>query len=252
VTLVVLAAGRATRFGAPKQLERVGPNGETIPDVLLARAGAAGFDRAVIVVSPAIASPMQAHFDAHPPKIPVALVTQAAPRGTADAVLAARAEVGSAFAVVNADDVYPGSAFGLLANQVRNTDAHATVGFRAANTVFGPKPVARALLETDGADSLVKITEGHITLEDNELRFGARTLRGDELVSMNIWAFRPSIFDHIETVVARSGNEREAYLPDAVGVAVEGGERVQVLATEERCLELTYPDDVASVREAMR
>jgi dTDP-glucose pyrophosphorylase len=235
----------------PKQLEPVGPNGETIPDVLLARAGAAGFERAVAVVSPAIASRMQAHFDAHRPKIPVALVTQPEPRGTADAVLTARAEVGGAFAVVNADDVYPSSAFVLLATQMRDTDAHATVGFRASNTVFGPKPVARALLEIDPADSLVKITEGQMTLEHSELRFGARTLRGDELVSMNIWSFRPSIFDHIEGVVARTANEREAYLPDAVGVAVERGERVRVLTTEERCLELTYPGDVASVREAM-
>jgi bifunctional N-acetylglucosamine-1-phosphate-uridyltransferase/glucosamine-1-phosphate-acetyltransferase GlmU-like protein len=250
VTLVVLAAGRGNRFGAAKQLEPVGPGGQTIPDVLLARAGAAGFERAVVVVSPAVHAGMDAHFATHSPAIPVALVTQLEARGTADAVLAARAEVGDAFVVVNADDVYPQSAFTLLAKYGRDTDEHATVAFRAGNTVFGPKPVARALLETDDAHSLLTITEGHLTLEEDQLRFEQQPLRGDELVSMNIWLFRRSIFEYIETVVAHT-ETGEAYLPDAVGVAVACGETVRVLSTEERCVELTYRGDLATVREAM-
>jgi NDP-sugar pyrophosphorylase family protein len=252
VTVLVLAAGRGTRFGAPKQLEPVGPNGETVPDVLLARARAAGFTRAVVVVSPALAARMQAHFATQPPALPVALVTQLEPRGTADAVLAARAELEGAFVVINADDVCPSSAFALLAAHTRDTDAHATVAFRAANTVTGPKPVARALIDTDDAGNLVSITEGQLTSVGGALHFDEQPLRGDELVSMNMWVFRPSIFGPIETVVARANSSAEAYLPDAVGAAVAAGDRVRVLTTEERCVELTYRDDVGSVREAMR
>jgi NDP-sugar pyrophosphorylase family protein len=251
VTLVVLAAGYGTRFGGPKQLAQVGPNGETVADVLLARARETGIEHAVVVVSPPIRAEMQAHFDAHPPAMPVTLVTQAKRRGTADAVATARTDLDGSFLVVNADDVYPRSAFATLAQHLPKTDEHAMVGFRAANTVTGPQPVARALVATDDDGYLVQITEGHITPDGDALRFGSRLLRGDELVSMNIWAFQPSIFDHIDEVVARAAADAEAYLPDAVAVAVSAGDRVCVFATDDRCVELTYRDDIDVVRAAM-
>ncbi len=250
MTLVVLAAGYGTRFGGSKQLARVGPNGETVTDVLLARACAAGVERSVVVVSPPIGPEMQDHFDAHPPAIPVTFVTQLHRRGTADAVATARSSVEGPFLVVNADDVYPCSAFVTLAAHLRDAGDHAMVGFRAAKTITGPKPVARALVETDDG-VLVQITEGHITPEGDELRFGTHVLRGDELVSMNIWAFQPSIFEHIDDAVRRAGDDTEAYLPDAVATAVAAGDRVRVYSTEDQCVELTYRDDIDVVRAAM-
>ncbi len=194
---------------------------------------------------------MDKHFRARPPAIPVTLVTQPQRRGTADAVATARPELGDAFLVVNADDVYPQSAFDALTAHLRDEGEHAMVAFRAANTVTGPKPVARALVETDGGEHLVRITEGHITPDPDGFRFGEQTLCGDELVSMNIWAFQPSIFDHIDAVVARTAGDAEAYLPDAVAVAAAAGDRVRVLTTEARCVELTYREDVDAVRAAI-
>lgn len=251
MTLVVLAAGFGTRFGGPKQLAPVGPKGETVADVLLARASDAGVERAVVVVSPSINAEMQQHFDARPPAIPVTLVTQPQRRGTADAVLTARPALDGPFLVINADDVYPRSAFLALVAHQRAHETHAMVAFRAANTVTGPKPVARALVATDDGGFLAGITEGHITPERTGLRFGDRALTGAELVSMNIWAFRPSIFDHLHDVVSRADETAEAFLPDAVATAVAAGDRVRVLTTEERCVELTYREDLDVVREAM-
>src|SRR5437588_5050818 len=103
-TLVVLAAGLGTRFGGLKQLVAIRDDGATITDLLVRRAADAGIDRAFIVVRPAIEELVRAHVDAMGrAAIPVELVVQHQPRGTADAVLSARQAVEGSFVVVNAD-----------------------------------------------------------------------------------------------------------------------------------------------------
>ncbi|HEV3225949.1 MAG TPA: NTP transferase domain-containing protein, partial [Acidimicrobiales bacterium] len=89
--MVVLAAGLGSRFGGLKQLAPVGANGAAIMDVLVERAAVAGFERAVIVVSPDTTGPVRSHLEAMgETRIPVALAVQPCQLGTADAVLAAR------------------------------------------------------------------------------------------------------------------------------------------------------------------
>src|SRR2546423_12219513 len=164
-TLVVLAAGRGTRFGGLKQLVAVRDDGATVTDLLVRRAADAGIEKAVIVVRPEIEAQVRAHVEAiGSTGIPVELVVQRRPRGTADAVLAARDAVGGPFVVVNADDLYPASAFSSIARHLRDAPAHenAVVGFRVQRTLVGSRPESRALLTIDGAGVLVAVREGSV------------------------------------------------------------------------------------------
>jgi bifunctional N-acetylglucosamine-1-phosphate-uridyltransferase/glucosamine-1-phosphate-acetyltransferase GlmU-like protein len=257
VILVVLAAGRGTRFGGMKQLAAVGPRGETVTDAMLARAAAAGIERAMVVVSPEVESSMREHFRAQSNPIAVDFVVQQAHRGTADALLTARPRVDGTCVVVNADDVYPASAFVTLAHHARNgpADEHAMVAFRADRTLNSDRPGSRALVTRDHDGRLVAITEGRVTADAAGMRFEAPAytcaLRGDELVSMNIWLFRPQFFEDVAAAVQAHPGPGEVYLPDAVARCVGRGGAVRVFATDERCVELTYPDDVALVRDAL-
>ena len=258
-TLVVLAAGRGVRFGGLKQLVAVRDDGATVTDLLVRRAAQAGIERALIVVRAEIEERMRAHVAGMGPTgIPVEFAVQRWPRGTADAVLAARDAVGGTLVVVNADDLYPAGAFSLITTHLRDAPAreHAVVGFRLDRTLIGPRPEARALLTIDAAGALVAVREGHVE-KDGGLRFRTatplETLRGDELVSMNMWGFRPSVFDALAAAVAELGArdpDVEVFLPDVVAMMIAGGAIVRVLPSDETCIGITYREDIDAVRAA--
>ena len=256
-SLVVLAAGLGTRFGGTKQLVPVRDDGATVTDVLLERAAAAGIAGAVIVVRPEIEDGLRAR--AHrmeQPGIRVELALQNRPRGTADAVLAARKAIDGAFIVVNADDLYPAVAFSLVARHLRDARSteHAAVGFRLDRTLVGSRPESRALLTVGRTGTLVGVREGRVE-KGSVLRFVTATsvepLAGDELVSMNMWGFRPSVFDALTAAVLGAGaktQSTEISLPEVVATMIEQDEAVRVLGCDEPCVGITYPDDVDAVR----
>jgi len=258
-TLVVLAAGRGTRFGGAKQLAPVRDDGSTITDILLRRAAAAGVDRAAIVVNRDIETRFRAHLDAMTSDMPVELVVQPRPRGTADAVLTASRAVRGPIVAANADDLYPASAFVALAAHLREAPApeHAAVGFRLDRTRVGSRPESRGLLDVDGTGVLQRIREARIVRVDDE-RFSiggsGEPVGGDQLVSMNIWAFRSSVFDALEQAVSvheQQGSDREVFLPDVVASMVDAGATVRVLPSPETCLSLTYAEDLDALRSAL-
>jgi NDP-sugar pyrophosphorylase family protein len=261
-----LAAGLGSRFGGLKQLAVVRADGAAIMDVLVRRSAAAGFERAVIVIAPRMEERVRAHLDtmSNAP-IPVELAVQALkpgrdrPSGTADAVLAARESIDGSFAVVNGDDLYPATAFASLADQLHNSpDEHAMVAFRVARTLTGNRRVSRALVDVDGSSAILSIREGTVVPAGDGLRFEAGTsvqsLRDDAYVSMNMWGFRPSIFDALADAVAefiRDGRDDEAYLPDVLAALVASGITVRALVSEERCIGVTHDDDLAAVWTAL-
>jgi bifunctional N-acetylglucosamine-1-phosphate-uridyltransferase/glucosamine-1-phosphate-acetyltransferase GlmU-like protein len=257
--LVVLAAGRGKRFGGSKQLVAVRDDGSTITDILLCRAAAAGIERAAIVVNADIESDVRAHVAAVSPDVRVDLVIQRRPRGTADAVLAARDAVTGPIVVVNADDLYPASAFGVIAAHLRNGPAHehAAVGFRLDRTRVGPRPESRALLDVDASGLLTAVREAQIELRGDGTfarSGGLDVLAAEQLVSMNMWGFRTNVFDALEAVVAdrdRRGVEGEVFLPDVVASMVAVGATVRVVRSDETCVGLTYADDVETVRSVL-
>ena len=266
--LVVLAAGRGTRFGGWKQLAPVRPNGETIVDVIAARAAAAGFGRAVVVVSAENLEEMRAHLGARPRPIPVELVVQrpvgggTQPSGTAHAVFTARGLVRRAFAVVNADDLYPPVAFARLVDHLGGAPAeHALVVFPVAQTLVGTRPVSRGLIDISDDGRLLGIREATVTPSPDGLRArdidrddGDEPLRGDAWVSMNMWGFRPSIFDALGRAVdehTRNKGRGELRLPDVVEGALRSGAVVRVLRCDAPCIGITYRDDLPAVAAAL-
>jgi dTDP-glucose pyrophosphorylase len=245
--LVVLAAGSGVRFGGVKQLAPVGPNGEAILDVLLDRANAAGFTGAVVVTAPGIEAQMREHLEAHRPELPVQIVLQPAPLGTADAVLSVRDAVAGSFAVVNADDLYPAAGFAMLADHLSRSGEPAVIAFQVANTLVGERPVKRALLDFDDNGELSAIRESTVAA-------GSGELHGDEWVSMNMWGFSPSMFDVLARAVddfTAGGASGEILLPDVVSALVGEGVVVRVLRCDQACIGITYAEDADVVRGAL-
>ena len=250
--VVVLAAGLGTRFGGIKQLAAVGPNGEAIMDVLLSRAAASGFEDAVVVIRPEIERAVTAHFVAYRPAIAVRLVHQSVPEGrdkplgTADAVLQCRGAINGPFAVVNADDLYPQRAFELLAAHLSSSSEHGLIAFRLRNTVISDRPVSRALLSFD------EVT-GQLRSIDERHHIEPATVSDDPWVSMNMWGFQPSIMDDLARAVAQflaSDASGEVLLPDVAARLSASGTALRVIQCEERCIGVTYAEDVPTVRDS--
>jgi bifunctional N-acetylglucosamine-1-phosphate-uridyltransferase/glucosamine-1-phosphate-acetyltransferase GlmU-like protein len=268
---VILAAGSGTRFGGMKQLAAIGPEGIAIMDVLIRRAARSGFAKAVIVVAPGMEASVRVHIDEHrdpTATIPVELVGQRVPHGrtkplgTADAVLAARSAIDGSFAVMNADDLYPEDAFTHLGAHLRETPSveHALVAFRVGRTLIGNRPVSRALVDVEGGFGLATIREGTVTHDGDGLRFEGRTgravpLSADQIISMNMWGFRTSVFDALAGAVGEfvaDEREGEVYLPDVVASMIASGAVVRVFVSEGACVGVTHAEDVAAVTAALR
>ncbi len=291
--LVILAAGHGRRFGGLKQLAPVGPSGEAIMDYTARSAEQSGFDRIVLVVRDEIRDEVETHVRrAWPPSLPVVTVCQMPIAGTAPAVLSARGELDGPFGVANADDLYGDAAIaalhGALLDLVAERDAgppaepagtsrrqdelvartHTMVAYHLAKTVLTDAAVTRGLCEVDDHGFLVRIVEQSVRRRPDG-GFDAAPLgpnrksdpnatwewrrSGDELVSMNLWGFQPSILEDMSAAI-EGGREAtaggaEILLPDVVGMLIaEGRGRVRAVATQARTIGITHPDDLELVR----
>lgn len=286
LTLVGLAAGMGSRFGGPKQIEPLGPEGETMLDFSIHDSLRAGFDRVVLVIQPAMHDVFERGVVARwRSRIPVALVHQELdtlpagmarpasrrkPWGTGQAVLAAAAAVDGAFAVVNGDDFYGRAAYEALAAFLGAPlggalPVHAVVGFPLAETLSDAGSVNRALLQVTSDGWLSRIEEvvgieaaGH----DGRVRVDcceSRLIPGSAPVSMNMWGFAPDVFATLaEAFVSflerHAGDERaEFLLPTHVEELVQRGRaRVRVLPGMGPWCGITHPEDRARVASALR
>lgn len=275
LTLVVLAAGMGSRYGGLKQLAAVGPAGETLMDYSLFDAARAGFTRAVFVIRPDMEEAFRAfaegRFGEH---MAIATVHQrltdvpggatvpaerAKPWGTAHAVLAAAGAVDGPFGVVNADDFYGRSAYEaaarfLLQEAGGDPPAWAVVGYRLADTLSEAGGVNRGVCRTDPHGWLTAIEEitglvrrGH---EVVGRAGGCQAVLGDDdPVSMNFWAFTPSIFTELRASFATflAGpdlDSSEFLIPSVIQDAILATRgRVRVLASGARWIGMTYPAD---------
>jgi MobA-like NTP transferase protein len=268
-TLVVMAAGRARRYGGCKPLAPVGPAGEAVIDLLASDAYAAGFTTIVMVLGTATGDAIRYHVEHRwPAAADVRFARQESPLGTVDAVLAA-ADVltpGATFAVGNADDLFGVAALSMVATHLATGDPdNALVGFRLRNSIIGTSPVTRAICQVDGQGMLAAIEERRQVAAAGGGRFVAgdgrqpSELDGDDRVSMNLWAFGPAMWAAFRAAMDRARGAEgssEVLLPDVVseGVASRDGadpgdpSRFRVLPTEGRCIGVTNPDDLALVQ----
>jgi len=285
LTLVVLAAGLATRFGGPKQLAPVGPAGEALLDYDVYDAVRAGCRRVVFVIRAELADAFHSHArDVLGDALETVFVEQrlddlpggrtpppgrVKPWGTAHAVLAARGAVTGPFAVCNADDWYGPGAFRLLAEHLRREaraapPVHALVGYRLDATLSEHGGVARGVAVT-GADGLLARLE---EIRDVQRQAGGltgtgpdgtpRALAGDEVASMNLWGFAaavlPVLMDQFAAFLDTADGDPtpEFLLSTAVNAQVAQGQaRLRVLVAPDRWFGMTFAADLPAVRDAV-
>jgi len=285
-TLLVLAAGMGSRYGGLKQLDPVGPSGETIIDYSIFDAIRAGFGKVVFVIRHDIETAFKEKFDARYRghivldyafqelrDLPAGFAVPAGrekPWGTGHAILAARNLIREPFAVINADDFYGAASYKVLAEHLfhaRDTQMadYCMVGFQLRNTLSEFGTVSRGICgnDTDGnlisAEELTKIARSGNGAVNTDEAGNTRQLTGDEIVSMNMWGFTPSLFGHLETLfkefLRTRGHElkSEFYIPFAVNTLIEKRlARAKVLTTPESWFGVTYREDKPTVVSGIR
>ncbi len=281
-TLFVLAAGMGSRYGGLKQLDGLGPHGETIMDYSIYDAIHAGFGKIVFVIRKDFEQDFRekilSKYEGH---IPVEVVFQSItdlpegytcpedrtkPWGTNHAVLMGKNAIKEPFAVINADDFYGRNAFEVIAKELsrprdRKGD-YCMVGFRVGNTMTENGSVARGVCSTkDGnLESVVERTaisydkEGRIVFTDEN--GPAQTLDPATPVSMNLWGFTPDYFDYSEREFRRfldrdiNTPKSEFFIPLAIDTLIKSGEAsVKVLDTDSKWFGVTYAADRPGVVE---
>ena len=282
-TLVIMAAGVGSRYGGLKQLEPIGPGGESLMEYSIYDASRSGFDRIVLVIRPETEAEFRDLLDARiGSRTPVEYVFQtlgdlphgvapvvnrSKPWGTGHAVLVAERAVSGPFAVVNADDFYGADAFAALGGFL-STDpgggvpVFALPGFQVGPTLSEVGAVSRGLCRADGDGWLQEIYEilklrkhgegGRYSDQDGT----EHDVCGDELVSMNMWGFTPAIFPELrvrfrEFLDGLEGADDgvEFLLPDVVQEMIDQGRaRVRVLRHDGRWCGITFPEDRDRVR----
>ena len=282
-TLFVLAAGMGSRYGGLKQIDGLGPNGETIMDYSIYDAVKAGFGKVVFVIRKDFEADFREKIiTKYTDHIPVELVfqsldklpegyrlpegsTRTKPWGTNHALLMGKDVIKEPFAIINADDFYGSESFKILADFLRSvegqTGKYCMVGYRVGNTLSEGGSVARGVCETDSEGFLTDVVErtavernakGEIAFTDENGK--EQILQENTPVSMNMWGFTPDYFDYAEEGFKRfldenlTAEKAEYYIPSCVDELINAGKAtVRVLDTPSRWFGVTYATDRPSV-----
>ena len=258
-----MAAGIGSRFGGTKQLAQVGPDGEAFLDFSILDAVAAGAMQVVLIVRSDIEDDIRRHVEQRHAHLDVAYVRQdehgpprAKPWGTAHAALAAAPAVHGPFMVCNADDYYGESTYLAVAERMPSMgpDQALLPGFQLSLTLPAQGTVSRGICSVDN-ERLLSVIEHHgIARRDGTISATdpVAELADDTMVSMNLWAFPPAMFDWLdegfERFIADHGvdDQAEFLLPSAVTEKMfDGSLSVGVVPTEEAWIGVTNPGDLA-------
>lgn len=282
-TLFVLAAGMGSRYGGLKQLDGLGPSGETIMDYSVYDAVKAGFGKVVFVIRKDFEQDFRdkvlSKYEGH---VPVEVVFQsidalpegyvcpadrAKPWGTNHAVLMGAKVINEPFAVINADDFYGRDAFRVIAEELmrprtRKGD-YCMVGFRVGNTMTENGSVSRGVCSTNDNHLLTSVVERTAISYDKDHNIVFTDENGEEQtlapntpVSMNLWGFTPDYFEYSEREFRKfldrdiNTPKSEFFIPLAVDTLINSGEAtVKVLDTDSKWFGVTYTADRPGVVE---
>lgn len=279
-TLFVLAAGMGSRYGGLKQMDGVGPSGETIMDYSIYDAVNAGFGKLVFVIRKSFEADFRDKIvKKYEKKIPVELVFQeldalpegftphpdrVKPWGTNHAVMMGKEVIQEPFAVINADDFYGRESFAILGDYLKkladSENHYCMVGYRVGNTLSESGTVARGVCETDAEGNLTGVVErtqvmrveGRVSYKDENDQWVA--IDDHTPVSMNMWGFTPDYFRYSDDFFVKFLNENaenikaEYFIPLLVNnLIVEGRVSVKVLDTPSSWFGVTYAEDRPSV-----
>ena len=283
--LVIMAAGRGSRFGGLKQIAPVDDQGHIIIDFSLLDAYRAGFRDLVFIIKPeleesfreAIVDRMEKYFNitfVHQTidKLPEGYSVPAdrvKPWGTGHAILCCKDVLDGPFAVINADDFYGPTAFSAIYDYLANNEdesRYAMIGYRVRNTVTENGSVARGVCEVENG-LLTGVTERtKIFKNGNDAKFtedDGKTftdLPGDTIVSMNLWGFTAKMIRELDerfpafldNAIVTNPLKGEYFLPSVVNdQLVAGTATVRVLPCEETWYGVTYREDLDSVKAAI-
>ncbi|HEX2921381.1 MAG TPA: NTP transferase domain-containing protein [Bacteroidales bacterium] len=283
-TLLVLAAGMGSRYGGNKQLDEVGPAGETIIDYSIYDAVRSGFGKIVFVIRRDIEEQVTERFVKKlKGKIEVDYVFQeitnlpekvnvnperSKPWGTSHAILVASKKIHEPFGVINADDYYGVESFRILKDFLLNDndpDTYCIVGYKMKNTLSEHGHVNRGVCKADKNGFLINIVE---TRQLEKTADGAKApnpdgsfqkFSGEEIVSMNLWGFKPSCFnylgDEFREFIKSKGMDLKSELdiPTSVDKYVKNGKiKIKILMSPEKWFGVTYREDKPMVVESIR
>ena len=282
-TLVILAAGMASRYGSMKQTQSFGPSGETIMDYSIYDAIRAGFNKVVFIIREDFAENFKSIFE---PKLKGKIATdyvyqkltshldgveipaeRTKPWGTAHAVLCCKDAVKEPFAVINADDFYGQDSFkkayDFLTNDC-NAQTQCIIGYELKRTLSDNGSVSRGVCEVDNLGNLTSINErtkiyrndeGKITYEDEA---GLHEVSENSSVSMNFWGFSPDIFGIIEQqfqVFLKNdinNAKSEFFIPIVADQFSKSGSGViKVIPTNSQWFGVTYKEDAPGVQRSI-
>lgn len=283
-TLLVLAAGMGSRYGGNKQLDEVGPSGETIIDYSIYDAIRAGFGKIVFVIRRDIEEQVKERFvERLKDKIDVDYVFQEIsnlpegvkvtperqkPWGTSHAILVTRDKIKEPFGVINSDDYYGVESFKILYDFLvhdKDPNCFCIVGYKLGNTLSEHGHVNRGVCKAGNDGLLQGIVE---TRQISKTHDGATApgpdgkvlnFTGNEIVSMNLWGFKPSCYEFLgkefRNFIDRSGMDPKSELdiPTSVDKFVKNGEiKIKILMSNEKWFGVTYRDDKPFVVESIR
>ena len=275
--LVIMAAGMGTRFGGLKQIEVVGKNNEFIIDYNIYDALKNGFDKVIFIIKKEFEEKFRKTIGKRIESfVSVKYVYQSEeffnsnfkrikPWGTAHALYAAKDEVTSNFAVINADDYYGEDCFKTLAKYIKNMKENefATVGYKVENTISNSGSVKRGILVInkgnviDITESKIKKTDGDIYMSPLIKNSYSKKISKDTLVSMNALAFSPKIFELIEEEIPEfikneDLDNAEFLLPEILKSKINENKIVlKSLDTTATWYGMTYEEDKEEVVKAI-
>ena len=284
-TLLVLAAGMGSRYGSLKQIDPVGPSGETIIDYSIYDAIRAGFGKVVFIIRKSFEqdfkdlfiSKLQPHIQVEYVfqevyKVPEGLAVspdRIKPWGTAHAVLMAKDIIHEPFAVINGDDFYGSGTFKTMSDYLNSLTAetqtqYSLVGYQVGNTMSDHGSVSRGVCEEDKNQLLVSVTErtniqyteGNIAYQDANGK--PVFLNPETLVSMNFWGFTPEYFKQTEAIFSDfvkaniDSLKAEFYIPFAIDNLINNSKAsVKVLRSDDKWFGVTYKEDKPLVIEKL-
>lgn len=273
-TLLILAAGMASRYGSMKQIDGFGPNGETIIDYSIHDAIKAGFGKITFIIREEFLESFKGIFD---PKLKGKIETdyvfqtfdllkygitkeveRAKPWGTGHAILEAKNQVHEPFCVINADDYYGYEAFKIMVDFLTNeasANKYSIVGYKIGNTLSENGSVSRGVCQTDANGNMSEINErtkvysedGGIVYEENGIK---TPLDASTPVSMNFWGFTPDVFKITEElfvhfVTKNSADPKaEFFIPLIADHLIQNNiATFNVIPTDAKWFGVTYKED---------
>lgn len=285
-TLLVLAAGMASRYGSLKQVDSFGPNGESIIDYSIYDAINAGFGKVIFIIRSEFEAIMREKFDSKlEGKIEVDYAFQdfdlkkfgvdreierSKPWGTAHAVMSAKDLIDGPFCVINADDFYGTDSFFKMADFLNNevSDSQMSLmGFEVGNTMSDYGYVSRGVCEVSAEGNMASVTERtniyyvdnngekKIVFEEDGIQ---HALASDTRVSMNFWGFTPKVFEIAlkmfpQFVEENADNPKaEFFIPSVPDYMVRKGiAKFKVIPTSSKWFGVTYSEDKPIVQESI-